>query len=43
LVGAVVVAAVGLLPRLAGAVSWAYLIASILIGPLFGPTFKLPQ
>jgi ABC-2 type transport system permease protein len=42
-IGAVVVAAAGLLPRLAGAVSWAFLIASILIGPLFGPTFKLPQ
>jgi ABC-2 type transport system permease protein len=42
-IGAVVVVAVGLLPRLASAVSWAFLIASILIGPLFGPTFKLPQ
>jgi len=42
-IGAVVIAAVGLLPRLAGAVSWALLMASILVGPLFGPTLKLPQ
>jgi ABC-2 type transport system permease protein len=42
-IGAVVITAVGLLPRLAGAVSWALLIASILLGPLFGPTLKLPQ
>jgi ABC-2 type transport system permease protein len=42
-IGAVVIAAVGLLPRFASAVSWAVLMASILIGPLFGPTLKLPQ
>ena len=42
-VGAVVIAAVGLLPRFAGALSWALLLAFILIGPLFGPTFKLPR
>jgi putative exporter of polyketide antibiotics len=41
--GAVVIALVGALPRIAGAVSWAVLMASILIGPLFGPTLKLPQ
>jgi ABC-2 type transport system permease protein len=42
-IGAVVIAAVGLLPRFASAVSWALLIASILLGPLFGPTLKLPR
>jgi ABC-2 type transport system permease protein len=42
-IGALVVAAVGVLPRYAAAVSWALLIASILIGPLFGATLKLPQ
>jgi ABC-2 type transport system permease protein len=42
-IGAVVIAAVGLLPRFASAVSWALLMASILLGPLFGPTLALPQ
>jgi ABC-2 type transport system permease protein len=41
-VGAVVVAAIGLLPRLASAISWAVLLAAILVGPLFGPTLRLP-
>jgi ABC-2 type transport system permease protein len=42
-IAAMVIAAVGLLPRFAGAMSWAMLMASILLGPLFGPTLKLPQ
>jgi ABC-2 type transport system permease protein len=42
-IGAVVSAAVGLLPRFAGTLSWALLMASILLGPLFGPTLKVPQ
>jgi putative exporter of polyketide antibiotics len=42
-IGAVVIAAVGVLPRFAGAVSWALLMAFILVGPLFGPSLKLPQ
>jgi ABC-2 type transport system permease protein len=41
--GAVVIAAIGLVPRAAAAVSWAVLMASILLGPLFGPMLKLPQ
>lgn len=42
-IGALVIAAVGVLPRVAGVVSWTLLITAILIGPLFGPTLKLPQ
>ncbi len=42
-IGAAVIAVVGLLPRFAGPVSWALLMASILIGPLFGATLKVPQ
>jgi ABC-2 type transport system permease protein len=42
-IGAVVIAAVGLSPRVVGAVSWALLMASSLLGPLFGPTLKLRQ
>ncbi len=42
-IGAAVVAAVGLLPRFAGAVSWTLLMVSIVVGPLFGPGLKLPQ
>jgi ABC-2 type transport system permease protein len=42
MIGAVVVAAVALLPRWAGAISWTVLVASILLGPLFGPTLGLP-
>jgi ABC-2 type transport system permease protein len=41
-VAAVVVAAVGLLPRAAAVLSWAFLMVSILAGPLFGETLKLP-
>ncbi|HEY3002479.1 MAG TPA: ABC antibiotics transporter [Kribbellaceae bacterium] len=42
-IGAVVIAAVGVLPRLAASVSWGLLMASILVGPLFGPGLDLPQ
>jgi ABC-2 type transport system permease protein len=42
-IGAVVIAAVGLAPRVAGAVSWALLLAFILVGPLFGPSLRLPR
>jgi ABC-2 type transport system permease protein len=42
-IAAAVIAVVGLLPRFAGPVSWALLMTSILIGPMFGPTLKLPQ
>lgn len=42
-IGAVVIAAVGLAPRLASPLCWALLLASILLGPLFGPTLKVPQ
>jgi len=42
-IGAVVVAAVGLLPRWAGPISWVVVTASVLLGPLFGPTLGLPQ
>jgi ABC-2 type transport system permease protein len=42
-IGAAAVAAVGLVPRLAGVVSWAVLMASILLGPLFGPTLRLSR
>lgn len=38
-----VVAAVGLLPRWAVPVSWSVLFASVLLGPLFGPTLDAPQ
>src|SRR5215211_1572644 len=41
--GAVVIAVVALLPRFASPVSWALLMVSILIGPLFGPALKAPQ
>jgi ABC-2 type transport system permease protein len=41
-IGALVVAATGLLPRVAAALSWAVLIAAILVGPLFGPTLDVP-
>ena len=40
--GGAVVAAVGLLPRWASAVSWALFLAWLLLGPLFAPTFDLP-
>lgn len=42
-IGAAVIAAVGLLPRLAGVLSWALLMVCIVIGPLFGPTLRAPQ
>jgi ABC-2 type transport system permease protein len=42
-IGAAVMVAVGLLPRFAGVGSWAMLMASIMLGPLFGPTLKLPR
>lgn len=41
--GAAVIAMVGLLPRVAAAASWALLMASILLGPLFGPDLDIPQ
>jgi ABC-2 type transport system permease protein len=41
-IDAIVIAVVGLLPRFASAVSWALLMVSILLGPLFG-ALKLPQ
>jgi len=42
-IGAVVIAVVGLLPRFASPVSWGLLMVSILIGPMFGPALKAPQ
>ena len=42
-IGGVVVAVTALLPRWAGPVSWAVVMVSILLGPLFGAaTFQLP-
>jgi ABC-2 type transport system permease protein len=42
-IGGLVVVLTGLLPRLAGAVSWALVMVAILLGPLFGAaTFQLP-
>lgn len=38
-----VVAAVGLVPRHAVALSWSLLIAALVLGPMFGPTLGLPQ
>jgi ABC-2 type transport system permease protein len=42
-IGACVIAATGLLPRWAGALSWTIVALAILLGPLFGPTVDLPQ
>jgi putative exporter of polyketide antibiotics len=42
-IGACVIAATGLLPRWAGALSWTMVALSILLGPLFGPTVDLPK
>jgi len=42
-IGTAVTAAVGLLPRFAAAVSWALLVASLLLGPLFGPDLGIPR
>jgi ABC-2 type transport system permease protein len=41
-VAAVVVAAVGMLPRRATAVSWVLVIVFLVIGPMFGPGLDLP-
>ena len=41
-VGAVVIAAVGLLPRWAPAIAWTLLLAALVLGPLFGPSLGLP-
>jgi ABC-2 type transport system permease protein len=41
--GAMVVAAVGLVPRLAAPSSWTLLLLSLVLGPMFGPGFGLPQ
>jgi ABC-2 type transport system permease protein len=40
--GAMVVAAVGLLPRAAVPASWLLLVASLALGPMFGPGLGLP-
>jgi ABC-2 type transport system permease protein len=40
--GAVVVAAVGLVPRRAATVSWSVLIVAWVLGPMFGPALELP-
>jgi ABC-2 type transport system permease protein len=40
--GAVVVAAVGLVPRWAAAVSWSVLVVAWILGPMFGPALDLP-
>ena len=42
-IGSVVIAAVGLLPRWAAPLSWGVLLAALLLGPLFGATLGLPQ
>jgi len=41
-VGATVIALVGVLPRVAGAACWGLLIAAVLAGPMFGETLRLP-
>jgi ABC-2 type transport system permease protein len=41
-VGAAVVAAVGLLPRGAAPLTWGLLLASLMLGPMFGPALGLP-
>ena len=43
LVGACALAAVALLPRFAGPLSWAVVITSLLVGPTFGPPLGLPD
>jgi ABC-2 type transport system permease protein len=43
LLGGVVVVLVALLPRWAALLSWALLVASLVLGPMFGPTLGLPQ
>jgi ABC-2 type transport system permease protein len=42
-IGGLVIAVAGLLPRWAGPLSWSVLMASVLLGPLFGPTLRLPR
>jgi ABC-2 type transport system permease protein len=42
-IAAAVIAMVALLPRAAVALSWALVMVSAVLGPLFGPTLKLPQ
>jgi ABC-2 type transport system permease protein len=42
-VGAAVVAAVGLVPRGAVALCWTLLVGVLVVGPMFGPTLGLPQ
>jgi ABC-2 type transport system permease protein len=41
-VGAAVIAVVGVVPRYAGPVCWGLLIAFVLVGPLFGPGLSMP-
>jgi ABC-2 type transport system permease protein len=41
-VGATVVAAVVVVPRVSVGLSWALLVAAIMVGPLFGPSLELP-
>ena len=41
--GGAVLAVVGLAPRWAASISWSLLFVALLLGPLFGPSFKLPQ
>jgi ABC-2 type transport system permease protein len=41
--GALVVVAVGLVPRVAVPVAWVLLMASLVLGPMFGPGLGLPQ
>jgi ABC-2 type transport system permease protein len=41
-IGAAVITVIGLSPRHAGPVCWGLLIASILVGPLFGPGLSMP-
>ena len=42
ILGGVVVATVGLLPRLAVPISWTVLLMAMLLGPMFGPGLGLP-
>ncbi len=41
--GGAVLAVVGLVPRWAASISWSLLFVALLLGPLFGPSFRLPQ
>jgi ABC-2 type transport system permease protein len=43
MIGACAIAATGLLPQWASALSWTIVTVSILLGPLFGATVQLPQ